>query len=325
LSLADGGTPADGGCPEGSGAAPVPEGGQAKVRILLIEDNPGDADLLAELLGRSDGVTFDLVWVERLEPALGRLRHEQFDVVLLDLGLPDSDGLDTFTRAHVEEPGIPILVLTGRNDQELSTQAVRRGAQDYLVKGQVTADGLARAIRYAIERHRLLAEINAASLTDELTGLYNRRGLLMAAGPLFKTVARLRKGMTLLFIDLDGMKAINDTLGHQAGDQALIELAEVLRETFRVSDLTARLGGDEFAVLAVGTSPDSGPMLEARLRERVRARNAAASRPFALSLSVGLVHCDPERPLSVEQMLKIADARMYEQKKGKRVAPDDQG
>jgi two-component system, cell cycle response regulator len=291
------------------------------LRVLLVEDNPGDADLLQEILAEVETARFELVRVEQLGEALHRLRREHFDVVLLDLSLPDSQGLETFSRLHAEEAGVPILVLTGLNDHQLSAQAVRRGAQDYLIKGKMTSDLLGRAIRYAIERHRRLAEVDAKALVDELTGLYNRRGLLSVAGPLCRTAGRLRKGMALLFIDVDNLKQINDTLGHiEAGDLALKETASLLRETFRESDILARVGGDEFAVLAVGVSPGGGARLAARLEENVRAHNAHGGRPYHLSLSVGLAYYDPERPCALEALLSRADGLMYQQKRAKRQA-----
>jgi two-component system cell cycle sensor histidine kinase/response regulator CckA len=124
------------------------------IRVLLVEDNPGDARLLAELIRDVRGGQWKLVQVERLSTALDRLKSESFDVILLDLSLPDADGLDTLIRAHAGAPKIPIVVLTGHDDEALALRAVRVGAQDYLVKGRVDGDLLVRSIRYAAERGR---------------------------------------------------------------------------------------------------------------------------------------------------------------------------
>jgi diguanylate cyclase (GGDEF)-like protein len=126
--------------------------------------------------------------------------------------------------------------------------------------------------------------------------------------------------MALLFIDLDGMKQINDTLGHEVGDLALSETADLLRQTFRESDVLARLGGDEFAVLAVGVSVDNGALLAARLEQNLRLHNACAPRRYHLSLSMGVAHCDPERPCSLDALLDRADGLMYAQKQARRQA-----
>jgi len=126
------------------------------IRVLLVEDNPGDARLFTELVRDAGAGQWKLVQAGRLSDALDRLHHEPFDVMLLDLSLPDADGLDTLIRAHAEAPKIPIVVLTGLDDEALAVRAVRAGAQDYLVKGRVDGDLLVRSIRYASERGRTI-------------------------------------------------------------------------------------------------------------------------------------------------------------------------
>ncbi|MBL1201386.1 MAG: hybrid sensor histidine kinase/response regulator [Nostoc sp. ZfuVER08] len=124
------------------------------IKVLLVEDNPGDVFLLQEFLKEVNTVIVDLMPVERLSEALKYLETEIFDVILLDLSLPDSQGLETFVTAHQQAKATPIIVLTGINDETLATRAMQEGAQDYLVKGQVTGDLLVRSMRYAIERQR---------------------------------------------------------------------------------------------------------------------------------------------------------------------------
>jgi two-component system cell cycle sensor histidine kinase/response regulator CckA len=126
------------------------------IRVLLVEDNPGDARLFTELVRDAGAGQWKLVQVDRLSAALDRLKRETFDVMLLDLSLPDADGLDTLIRAHTEAPKIPIVVLTGHDDEALAVRAVRAGAQDYLVKGRLDGDLLVRSIRYASERGRTI-------------------------------------------------------------------------------------------------------------------------------------------------------------------------
>ena len=126
----------------------------AGIRVLLVEDNPADARLFTELVRDAGAGQWKLVVVDRLSAALDRLSREPFDVMLLDLSLPDADGLDTLIRAHTEAPKIPIVVLTGHDDEALAVRAVRAGAQDYLVKGRMDGDLLVRSIRYASERGR---------------------------------------------------------------------------------------------------------------------------------------------------------------------------
>ena len=127
------------------------------LRILLVEDNPDDAELLRESLSEVASPHFELTHVPRLADALERLGGERFDAVLSDLGLPDSQGLATFARLQARAPDVPIVVLTGLDDETVAVRAVQDGAQDYLVKGQLSAGLLVRSIRYALERQRALA------------------------------------------------------------------------------------------------------------------------------------------------------------------------
>lgn len=124
------------------------------LNILLVEDNPADADLLQEIIDEQDEPAWQLTHVERLSEALHCLKQQEFDLVLLDLSLPDAQGLDMLARIHDVSPTMPIVVLTGLDDEVMSLEALRRGAQDYLVKGQIAYPLLIRAVRYAIERAR---------------------------------------------------------------------------------------------------------------------------------------------------------------------------
>ena len=134
-------------------------------------------------------------------------------------------------------PDVPIIVMSSHRDEDLAVTAVRNGAQDYLMKGQVTIESLARALQYGIERHRLLASIRGLSLVDDLTGLYNRRGFLSLGASHLLLSQRGCRRFVMLYADLDGLKEINDTFGHREGDVAIIKTAEILRRTFRMSDV----------------------------------------------------------------------------------------
>jgi CheY-like chemotaxis protein len=133
-----------------------------RLRILVVEDNPADADLIHEMLPQTGPLNFQIESVSRLSGALTRLESKGIDLVLLDLGLPDSQGLQTFQKLQKAAPDIPVIVLTGTDDQELAVAAVRDGAQDYLVKGRIGGDLLVRAARYALERERLISELREA-------------------------------------------------------------------------------------------------------------------------------------------------------------------
>jgi two-component system, cell cycle response regulator len=284
------------------------------MRIVLIEDDLGDAELVGAYLEEESDQDFTLRHASLLEEGVALLGEGGTDMVLLDLNLPDSSGLSTFTSLRARFPELPIIVLSGLDDQEISTMAVREGAQDFILKSTINGRSLFRAIHHAIERHQLYRKLVGAALADELTGLSNRRGFMTLAGQLFKSAQRLGQGAFLLYVDLDGMKKVNDGLGHRHGDQMLRDTASVLREAFRDADVLARLGGDEFAVFGLQEAQFAEADPKDRLIGRVAAFNAAAKRPYSLSLSIGLacLECDGT---SLDDMLLCADSRMYAEKR----------
>jgi diguanylate cyclase (GGDEF)-like protein/PAS domain S-box-containing protein len=158
--------------------------------------------------------------------------------------------------------------------------------------------------------------LRALSLADELTGLLNRRGFLTMAERQLEAAARMKRRAFILYADVDGLKVINDTWGHQAGDLALLDTAGLLRDTYRESDIIGRLGGDEFAVLLVDfdESPDK---LASRLLENLKAYNSENELSYNLMISVGTARYDPESPASIEELLVRADRLMYERKRHK--------
>lgn len=287
------------------------------LKVLLVEDSGVQAKLIQMALAGGVGPTqFDVEWVEQLSTAMERLTKDRKDVVLLDLSLPDSQGIETCVRLHADVPDVPIVVLSGLEDEAVATEAVRQGAQDYLLKSQVDGNLLARAIRYAIERHRMYEELRTLSIVDELTGLHNRRGFLTLAQQHAKLAKRNKQPFFLLVADVDHLKAINDTHGHQQGDQALKDTATMLKGTFRDSDIVGRVGGDEFMVLAIDATPDNAQLVTARLQERLKEHNAQAGRPYTLSISIGIAsHNPPEQPVSLDDLIAQADLLMYERKR----------
>jgi diguanylate cyclase (GGDEF)-like protein len=175
---------------------------------------------------------------------------------------------------------------------------------------------------FRIDARRKQAEtqLQELTLTDDLTGLRNRRGFFFLTEHEFKLARNNRTGIQLwlIYADLDGLKKINDSLGHDAGSQAIVQTAEILKGTFRESDIIARLGGDEFVVLAVGNAADSGTVMQARLQDNLRGYNIRERLPYRLSLSIGIVRVDTERAASIEEVLKQADQAMYEDKRSKK-------
>jgi diguanylate cyclase (GGDEF)-like protein len=194
---------------------------------------------------------------------------------------------------------------------------VRAESQDALpsdAPSQQFSELLMRAVRCAAKQYMLQAELGNLALTDELTGLYNRRGFMALAERQLKLGRRSGRGMLLFMMDLDRLKQINDSFGHFEGDRALKQTAHALEETFRDSDVVARLGGDEFAVLAIEATGHSEATIRTRLFECLKAINPDQSR-YGLSLSLGVARFDPSTCTSIGELMVKADQGMYEQKR----------
>jgi len=286
------------------------------VRVLLVEDNPGDRVLVREML-REAAPNAVLTGAGRLTEALEPVARGLADLVLLDLSLPDSFGLDGLRRLRAAAPEVPVVVLSGLADEEVALQAVQAGAQDYLMKGAVDGTSLARAMRYALERQRAERHLARLALRDPLTGLPNR---VLFADRLEHALARRGREsgagrLTLMFIDLDGFKAVNDRLGHLAGDELLVEVARRLRAQMRTSDTVARLGGDEFTVLCEGAAdPEAAVVLATRLAETLAEPYELADGTAEIGAAIGIALARPgEQPAG--ELLRRADAAMYEAKR----------
>ncbi len=172
--------------------------------------------------------------------------------------------------------------------------------------------------REIIERKRLEAELKDLSLTDELTGVYNRRGFFTIAEHKLKDANREKRRLLLLFADIDNLKEVNDAFGHREGDAVLVDTAKILQSTFRDCDIIARIGGDEFVVLNMGSSDNTEDAMNARLQESVDTYNTNSDRNYRISISAGMVEYNVESPHSLNDLLSRADKFMYEQKKHKR-------
>jgi diguanylate cyclase (GGDEF)-like protein len=282
------------------------------LKVLVIEDNPADARLI-ELALSAGANGFEVEHADRVAAGIERLAVGGIDLVMLDLSLPDSSGLQTFAIIRSCAEDVPIVVMTGLDDEDAAA-AVQAGAQDYLVKGSFDSELIARSVRYAVERHRMQEDLRRLATVDDLTGLLNRRGFLPLAEHHLNLADRNKLPLVLLFVDLDGLKRVNDVHGHAEGSRMIQDTATVLTKTLRTSDVLARVGGDEFCVLLTGEDAENAERVLVRLVEAVASHNARQSRPYELSLSVGAAPYDPGEPCSIEELMERADALMYEEK-----------
>jgi diguanylate cyclase (GGDEF)-like protein len=265
----------------------------ACVRVLLIEERPGFAALVGALLEEAAPADFRLEVAATADAAVDRLLGEGVDCVLLD-------GPGTLGRIHAAALARPVVVLSGSDDDRVALRAVAAGAQDCLAREGLDGRTLARAVRHAVERRAREAALAHQALHDPLTGLPNRA---LFSDRLRLALSRLRRHQTclaVLFLDLDGFKAVNDSFGHPAGDQFLVEVAHRLRGMLRGGDTAARLGGDEFVVLC----EDVAGLAEVRtIAERV-----VAEVPGGVSVGVAIAVDGSEEP---DALVRTADAAMY--------------
>src|SRR6185503_15873056 len=281
--------------------------------VLLIEDNAGDARLIREMLFEDDSAPFELQSVDRLSRGLEALSRRAASLVLLDLSLPDSHGLDTFSKVYAHAPKVPIIVLSGNDDETLALYAVKSGAQDYLVKGKIDRELLLRAMQYSIERKRYQEELERQANYDALTGLPNRH---LLHDRLKQAVSSQRhvRSVAVVFIDLDHFKVINDSLGHNYGDDVLRHVSERLQSAVRDGDTVARLGGDEFVLILNDQSREDVIFRTMRrIIGRVSEPMMIAERELNITCSAGISLYPQDGP-DVQTLLKNADAAMYRAK-----------
>src|SRR5258706_474143 len=314
------------------------------VEILLVEDNLGDARLTREALkegkvynnlhwvkdgvealdflhkrGKHQGapnpdvILFDLVCVGRLSQGLEYLATRSPSLVLLDLSLPDSYGFDTFLKVYAPSPKVPIIVLTGYDDQTVALSAVKTGAQDYLVKGKLDRELLLRSMQYSIERKRYQEQLEHQANYDALTGPPNRN---LLHGRLSQSVFAQRyvRSIGVVFLDIDHFKFVNDSLGHNTGDKLLQKVAERLTETVRDGDTVARLGGDEFILIL---NDQTGQEVIYRAMQRIISKVADPiddDGQVLMGAGSASISLYPQDGSAVDTLLKKSDAAMYRAK-----------
>jgi two-component system cell cycle response regulator len=271
--------------------------------VLLVEDNPADARGIRELLADASKVSMDVAVEERLGSALTRLERERFDVVLLDLCLPDSQGIDTVTRLHAGAPHVPLVTLTGLSDADVERRALQEGAQDYVLKQGLDGESLLTAMRHAVERQRWQKPPSSVALADELTGVFNRSAFLMLAQREMRLARRTGAGFVLLFVRLCDLDRVLADFGHEASEAALCAAAGILRAAFRATDVVGRVEHDSFAVLAAAAGEGALPGLEERVHRSVARFNETSRQSWRLGLRLATEVWRSESVESLDQLL----------------------
>lgn len=288
------------------------------MRILVVEDSEDDADFLKACLNREAGRDLTIEIHDNMAAATSALGENQFDVVLLDLHLPDATGAACVERIQEVDGATPIVVLSGRGDEDYAVEILTCGVQDYLVKWEGDGKFILRAIRYAIERKRMERELSYLARYDSLTGIPNRQYLQDQLERATQLARRAGRKFGLLFLDIDRFKIVNDTLGHGMGDSLLRAVVRRLQSRVRAGDLLARLGGDEFAVLIEDVE---GPIeLETIAHNIVSAFEEPfqlGGRSVSVTASIGLT-LYPVDNIDAKALLNNADIAMYQAKEAGR-------
>jgi diguanylate cyclase (GGDEF)-like protein len=291
------------------------------LKVLLVEDDEDDYLLTRELLSKLERPQVALNWVSNYQDALEAMGRNEHDVYLVDYHLGERNGLELLRQTRLGVCSVkPTIMLTGQGGREIDAAAMRAGASDYLLKGQVNTFTLERSIHHAIERAKTLEALRKLASYDELTGLYNRREmdcLLLEGVNLYK---RYSRPLALVMLDVDYFKIINDTYGHQVGDEVLRWLGALVRATVREVDVASRYGGEEFAIILPEMTRTQAFKMAERLRRRINAQPFTCKlderRPIRFSISVSLgVASLPDDAESPSGLIDAADRRLYEAKR----------
>ena len=262
-------------------------------------------------------VDCDMIDVERLNGKLRRLGAPQPQVVLLDSTWPAARLLKAAMRVREAMPKVPVLLLPDLRNEFFGPQAVQAYDDSRPAKRGSKRTSMLNAIRYAVRQHRVQQKLMDMALTDELTGLYNRRAFRVLASQSLRLAHRMQRRLLLIFADLDGLKQINDRFGHREGDRALSRTATALKDIFDgKGDIVARLGGDEFVALVEEQPGTDVEMLCSVMRACVADRGARERR-YGLSLSVGVARFNPRSTRSLSDLLAEADEALYSHKRAR--------
>lgn len=286
-----------------------------QLQILLIEDSIGDVMLVKRALQSAMPEAFRLEVAETLEAALHLLGTHSFDIALLDRTLPDVDGFSGMHSLQNFAPDLPIVFLTGNQEQRFAFDAIRSGAQDYLLKDHLDGHMLKRAIQYAILRKQFEGILIMRANYDPLTGLANRTLFESRLDMARARMKRNNRTFALLYLDLDGFRAINDELGHFAGDDLLRQFAHRLKSAFRPYDTISRLCGDDFAILAEDLATQAAAEIVAtKIINLLASPFHFHARDISINISIGISVCAAGQELSSKTMMKQADAAMHDAK-----------
>ena len=300
---------------------PSPEASDGDLRVLFAGGSPEDADQLRSLLAASKVMRFELVHVASVSEIVSVPDARQADVLLLYLRAEDLPRMSSLTQARLSAPLLPVVVLSELDDEAVALRSLQNGSRGFVVKEELNSRLLVTTLCAALESHRMILQLDSArerarhlATHDQLTGLANRALFHDRLGQAIAAAQRSRQKLALLFLDLDGFKGINDTLGHAVGDGLLRGVSRRVVSCLRETDVAGRLGGDEFGVLLSNLSNELDASAVARkliaeLSEPLEFRSQSISIPCSIGIATF-----PRDGTEIEALLKKADVAMYHAK-----------
>ncbi|MBC8107613.1 MAG: diguanylate cyclase [Anaerolineae bacterium] len=315
-----------------------------QLKLLIVEDDVDQLDLMRETLEDHFG-RGTVVGVSTGNEALAQ-DVSQFDMILSDYNLPDCTGIDLLEKIKAI-CNTPVIMVTGENVGRIAIEAIKRGATDYVVKigdylftiplmvqKNLTVakvmrenDSLRQSLEQALSEvkdknaqlEKSLLRVEELAATDPLTGLYNRRHFSRVLDQLFAEAQRYGKDLACVMIDMDGFKTLNDSYGHQVGDQLLVMAGKVISANMRRMDVAARYGGDEFVLLLPHASEQDAAQAAQRIREEYRTASAALlKRTNGMTMSIGIGSLTRNKPAGGDELIAMADSALYSAKESGR-------
>ena len=291
-----------------------------KANLLSLEDSDKDYEVIESIVKNMDKVSINRV--RSIGEALPRLERESFDLVLLDHLLPDGNGFEFLRKLRARNIITPVIMITDKGNEVIASQIIQAGADDYIPKDALTERSLSSSIANTLEKARLRREVEEVhkrmaemATRDTLTGLYNRRFLMEALDREVARAKRYQSDLAFCMIDLDHFKQVNDNFGHSAGDKVLVEIGDMLKKSFRKSDILSRFGGEEFAIIMPQVREADARAACERFRKMVESHGFDHnSLPFKVTVSMGLASYHTLAEQSPMGLVKAADQTLYQAK-----------
>lgn len=297
----------------------------AKARVLLVEDDPVQASATKELLSK---VGYDVLWAEDGIGAIKAVKKEKPDIILLDVVLPGMDGYEVCRWLKLEETtkGIPVIMLTIKKELSDKISGLQIGADDYLPKpynelelnariyASLRTKGLQDELRMKNRQlEELLHKVNYMAITDALTGLFNRRRFHDVLVSEYERAKRYNTPFSLVMVDIDHFKRVNDTFGHSVGDNVLREVSAILKSSIREIDTASRYGGEEFILILPNTAKDNALVVAERMRLSIE-QHTFHEIDRNITVSIGISGMPDEKVETDEKLVRCADFALYRAK-----------